>query len=47
MNRAVSVIVPVYNRCNFCKTALKYLKNQTLNNIEFIIHITPVQPDTL
>lgn len=37
MNKDISVIVPVYNRCNFCKTALKYLKNQTLNNIEFII----------
>lgn len=37
MSKAVSVIIPVYNRREFCKTALKFLCNQTLKDIEFII----------
>ena len=33
----VSVIIPVYNRLVFCKTALDMLRAQTLKQIEFII----------
>lgn len=34
---AVSVIIPVYNRIDYCKTALDTLKSQSLANIEFVI----------
>lgn len=33
----VSVIVPVYNRCEFIASAVSCLKNQTLPEIEFIL----------
>ena len=33
----VSVIIPVYNRRDCCKNALKVLRAQTLKNIEFIM----------
>lgn len=35
---SVSVIIPVYNRIVFCRTALDILRAQTLKNIEFLIY---------
>jgi|GEM_PF-1666344 len=34
----VSVIIPVYNRLAFCRTALDMLRNQTLTEIEFLMY---------
>lgn len=36
-NLKVSVITPIYNRREFCQSALKFLRAQTLQYIEFII----------
>lgn len=35
---SVSVIIPVYNRLDFCRTALDILRSQTLPDIEFLIY---------
>lgn len=35
---SVSVIIPVYNRIDFCRVALDILRTQTLRDIEFLIY---------